>query len=193
MTKGQDTKNTILRIALDMASRSSLESVTIGSLAKATEMSKSGLFAHFQSKENLQIAILEYAATEFIENVVLPALKEKAGIPRIKALVERWIEWGSRLKGGCIFVSASTEFSERPGKVRDFLLSQQQAWIESLKKIGESAVRAHDFRKNMDCDQFAFDLYSLLMGYHYYSILLRSGESRRHQEKALNRLINSYK
>ena len=112
-----------------MASQSSLELVTIGTLAKAAKMSKSGLFAHFQSKENLQIAILQFAAAEFIDQVILPTLKIKAGIPRIKALVENWIEWGGRLKGGCIFVSASTEFSERQGKVRDFLLSQQERWV----------------------------------------------------------------
>ena len=193
MTKGQDTKNSILKVALDMASESTLDSVTIGALAKATGMSKSGLFAHFQSKENLQIAILEYAAEDFINHVVIPALKKKAGIPRIRALVGNWIQWGARLRGGCIFVSASTEFSERPGKVRDFLLFQQQSWIESLKRIGRSAIRVHDFDENIDCDQFAFDLYSMLMGYHYYSILLRSGESKLHQEKALDRLIDAYR
>ncbi len=156
-------------------------------------MSKSGLFAHFQSKEKLQIAILEFAATDLIDHVVLPALKVKAGIPRIKALVENWIEWAERLKGGCIFVSASTEFSERPGKVRDFLLSQQEAWIVSLKMICRSATRANEFREGIDCDQFAFDLYSLLMGYHYYSILLRNGESKQHQKIALERLIKTYR
>ena len=192
MAKWQDTKNVILKIALEMASQSSLELVTIGSLAKATKMSKSGLFAHFQSKENLQIAILEFAATDFIDQVVLPALRIKAGIPRIKALVENWIEWGGRLKGGCIFVSASTEFSERPGKVRDFLLSQQKLWIVALKKMCRSAIRANDFREGIDCDQFAFDLYSLLIGYHYYSILLRNSDSKQHQEKALELLINTY-
>ena len=193
MTKGQDPKNSILSIALGMASESSLESVTIGSLAKATNMSKSGLFAHFQSKENLQIAILEFAADDFIANVVLPALQQKAGIPRIKALVENWVHWGEKLKGGCIFVSASTEFSERPGKVRDFLLGQQQSWIESLKKIGNSAIKVNDFREDIDCEQFAFDLYSMLMGYHYYSILLRTDESKQRLEEALDRLINSYR
>jgi len=193
MKKGQDTKYAILKTALDMASQSSLESVTIGSLAKATKMSKSGLFAHFQSKENLQIAILEFAAGDFTDQVVLPALNEEAGIPRIQALVKNWIQWGERLKGGCIFVSASTEFSERPGRVRDFLLSQQKKWIVSLKMMGRSASRAHDFRKDIDCDQFAFDLYSLLMGYHYYSILLSTRESKQHQEKALVRLINTYR
>ena len=192
MSKGRDTKNTILQTALDMASQSSLDSVTIGSLAKAAKMSKSGLFAHFQSKENLQIAILEFAAADFIDQVVLPALKSKGGIGRIEALVENWVEWAEKLKGGCIFVTASTEFSERPGKVRDFLLSQQKSWIVALKKMCRSAIQADHFRNGIDCDQFAFDLYSLLMGYHYYSIMLRSGESKKRLAKALERLINTY-
>lgn len=192
MGKGKDTKNEILKIALDIASQSSLESVTIGSLAKATNMSKSGLFAHFQSKENLQIAILEFAATDFIDQVVLPTLKTKAGITRIRALAEYWIEWAQRLKGGCIFVTASTEFSERPGKIRDFLLAQQKSWILALKKICRSAIRNNDLPEGIDCDQFAFDMYSLLMGYHYYSILLRNDESKQHQEKALERLLDTY-
>jgi len=192
MKKGKDTKYAILEIALDMASQLSLESVTIGSLAKATNMSKSGLFAHFQSKENLQIEILKFAASHFTGHVVLPALRKKAGIPRIKTLVDNWIQWGARLKGGCIFVSAGTEFSERPGKVRDFLLYQQEEWIASLKKIARSAIRANVFRADIDCEQFAFDLYSLLLGYHYYHILLRHHSSGKHQEAALDRLISAY-
>lgn len=192
MTKGQDTKYAILATALEMATESSLESVTIGSLAKATGMSKSGLFAHFHSKENLQIAILEFAANDFVAQVVLPAIKQKAGIPRIKALVKNWTQWGKRLKGGCIFVSASTEFNERPGKVRDFLLLQQEGWIASLQKLALTAIRVNDFRDDIDTEQFAFDLYSLLMGYHYYSILLGNKVSRKHQENALDRLIKSY-
>lgn len=192
MTKGKDTKYAILASALDMASQLSLESVTIGSLAKATQMSKSGLFAHFQSKENLQIEILKFAATDFSDHVVLPAIKEKAGIPRIKALVDNWIQWSTRLKGGCIFVSASMEFSERPGKVRDYLLHQQEEWIASLSKIARSAIRVNDFRDDIDCDQFAFDLYSLLLGYHQFHILLRHHASRKRQKTALDRLLHAY-
>lgn len=193
MTKGKDTKYTILETALDMASQLSLEAVTIGSLAKAINMSKSGLFAHFQSKENLQIEILKFAASDFTDHVVLPALRKKAGIPRIKTLVENWIQWGARLKGGCIFVSAGTEFSERSGKVRDYLLYQQEEWIASLKKIAQSAIRVNDFRDDIDCDQFAFDLYSLLLGYHYYHILLRDHASKNRQETALDHLISAYR
>jgi AcrR family transcriptional regulator len=193
MTKGKDTKNIILNAGLDMASQLGLESVTIGTLAKATNMSKSGLFAHFNSKENLQIEILQYAGKRFSEIVVGPALKVKAGIPRIKALVDNWIEWSSKLSGGCIFVAASNDFSDRPGRVREALLSQQQDWLGSLRRMAESAIRAGDFRKEIDCDQFAFDLYSLLLGFHFYFKLLHNSETRKHQRIALDQLLDNYR
>jgi AcrR family transcriptional regulator len=193
MTKGKDTKFTVLEAGLDMASQLGLECVTIGNLAKATNMSKSGLFAHFQSKENLQIEILNYAAQSFSEGVIIPALKIEAGIPRIRALVDHWIRWSSELTGGCIFVSASADFSDRPGKVRDVLLHQQKEWIDCLKRIAQSAVQAGDFRQDIDNDQFAFDLYSLLLGFHLYYKLLDDAETKKHQETALARILNSYK
>lgn len=193
MTKGKDTKNMVLEIGLDMASQLGLECVTIGNLAKATNLSKSGLFAHFQSKENLQIEILNYAARLFSEGVIIPALKTKAGIPRIRALVDNWIQWTSELTGGCIFVSASADFSDRPGRVRDILLNQQKDWIDCLKRIAQSAVVVGDFRKDIDDDQFAFDLYSLLLGFHLYFNLLDDAEIRNRHETALTRILDSYK
>ena len=193
MAKGEDTKLTVLEAGLDMASQLGLECVTIGNLAKTTNLSKSGLFAHFQSKENLQIEILNYAGQLFSEGVIVPALKADAGIPRIMALVDNWIQWTSELTGGCIFVSASADFSDRPGKVRDVLLHQQEEWIDCLRRIARSAVEAGDFRQDIDDDQFAFDLYSLLLGFHLYYKLLDDAETRKHEETALVRLLNSYK
>jgi AcrR family transcriptional regulator len=193
MTKGEDTKNIILDAGLEMSSQLGLESVTIGALAKATNMSKSGLFAHFNSKENLQIEILKYAGQRFSEIVIVPALMIDAGIPRIKALVDNWVDWSRTLSGGCIFVSSSTDFSDRPGKVREALLRQQKDWLDSLKRMAESAIRAGDFRKDIDCDQFAFDLYSLLLGFHLYYKLLNDSETRKHQQIALDQLLDNYK
>jgi AcrR family transcriptional regulator len=193
MEKGETTKRAILNAGLKMATHLSLESVTIGHLAKVTQMSKSGLFAHFQSKENLQIGILKHAGELFAEGVVIPALMEKAGIPRIKALVTNWIKWSSKMTGGCIFVSSSTEFTDRPGKVRDFILEQQEAWIDSLRRIARSAIRVGDFKKDIDCDQFAFDLYSLLLGFHLYDRMLNNEDTKKRQEVALERLLDNYR
>ena len=193
MTKGEDTKIAILDAGLDMASQLGLENVTIGALASVMNMSKSGLFAHFQSKENLQIDILDHAGSLFSENVVVPALKTAGGIPRIKALVDNWIRWESRLTGGCIFVSAASEFTDRPGNVRDSLLSQQEAWLDCLRRMAQSAIKVGDFRKDIDSDQFAFDLYSLLLGFHLYHKLLNSADTKIRQEDALERLLKNYR
>jgi AcrR family transcriptional regulator len=192
MNKGQDTKRAILDVGLDMASQVGLQGVSIGDLAKATRMSKSGLFAHFQSKENLQIEILNHAAQLFSDNVVVPALKTEAGILRVKALVAGWIRWGDQLTGGCIFVTASSDFKDRPGKVRDFLLLQQESWLECLRRVAQSAIQAGDFRADIDCDQFAFELYSLLLGFHLYDTLLHHSEIQRRQEMALQGLLKRY-
>ncbi|NNG46653.1 MAG: TetR/AcrR family transcriptional regulator [Deltaproteobacteria bacterium] len=192
MTKGDDRKLSILETGLEMASRLGLEAVTIGSLATAVNMSKSGLFAHFQSKENLQIELLKYAGEIFSRDVVAPALTVPAGIPRIQALVENWIRYCDCLTGGCIFVNASTDFKDRPGKVKDFLLQQQDAWIDSLRRIARSAIEAGDFRKNADCDQFAFEFYSLLLGFHLYYTLLDSADTQKRQQAALEQLFRAY-
>jgi AcrR family transcriptional regulator len=191
--KGRDTKSTIIETGLEMSSQLGLECVTIGNLAKELQMSKSGLFAHFQSKENLQIEILQYAAEDFSQFVIRPALKVERGIPRIRDLVRRWIEWGDKLTGGCIFVSAGMEYSDRPGKVRDALMRQQEEWLDSLRRIAQSAVKAGDFRENVDCEQFAFDLYSLLLGFHYYYKLLNDTKTRKRLQVAFEKLLDIYR
>jgi AcrR family transcriptional regulator len=193
MTKGGDTKTAILTAALNLASRVGLEAVSIGALAKATRMSKSGLFSHFQSKENLQIELLKHAGEIFARDVVVPALRVASGESRVRALVSNWITYARSLAGGCIFVTASTDFKDRPGKVRDFLLSQQESWIDCLRRVAQSAVETGDFRSDIDCDQFAFELYSLLLGFHLYHTLLDSAETEKRQEAALDRLLKSYR
>ncbi len=193
MNKGNTTKNNILASGLEMASQYGLEHVTIGTLAKIMNMSKSGIFGHFQSKENLQVMIINFAVENFTKEVILPSLKVEQGIPRIKTMVDNWVKWGNSLTGGCIFVSASNEFSDRPGLVRDVLLDHQKSWLNSLVKLAESAVKAGNFRSDTDVNQFAFELYSLLLGFHYYHRMLKDSNTPQKQEKALDRLIENYK
>ncbi len=192
MTKGDETKIAILDTALDMASELGLEGVTIGVLAKATKMSKSGLFAHFESKENLQVEILKHGARLFAENVVIPALRTEAGLPRIRALVNNWVDWASSHAGGCIFVAASNDFSDRVGNVRSSLLLQQEAWIRTLRKVTRSAIKTGEFREDIDCDQFVFELYSLLLGFHLYHHLLHTEDIETRQSVALDQLFDKY-
>lgn len=193
MGKGNETKSAILDKAFDMASELGLEGVTIGVLAKATGMSKSGLFAHFLSKETLQVEILQHAGRVFSENVIVPALRTEPGIPRIRALVRNWIHWTSELTGGCIFVTASNDFSNRDGEVRTFLLRQQAVWLATLRRIAQSAIKTGDFRQDIDCDQFAFELYSLLLGFNLYHKLLHNQDIKSRQQHALDDLLDRYR
>jgi len=193
MGKGNETKSAILDTAFGLASKLGLEGVTIGILAKATGMSKSGLFAHFQSKENLQVEILQHAGRVFSEKVIVPALRTEPGIPRIRALVSNWIHWTSELTGGCVFVTASNDFSHRDGEVRTFLLRQQGLWLASLRKVAQSAIKTGEFRQNIDCDQFAFELYSLLLGFNLYNKLLHNEDIEARQQRALNELLDKYR
>jgi AcrR family transcriptional regulator len=193
MGKGIETKSAILDKAFDMASELGLEGVTIGVLAKASGMSKSGLFAHFQSKENLQVEILQHAGRVFSEKVIVPALRTEPGISRIRALVRNWIRWTSDLTGGCVFVTASNDFSHRDGEVRTFLLRQQAVWLATLRKVAQSAIKTGEFREDIDCDQFTFELYSLLLGFDLYHKLLHNEDIEPRQQRALNDLLDKYR
>lgn len=192
MKKGDDTKSNILTTGLEMASQFGLEGVTIGTLAKTMHMSKSGIFGHFQSKENLQVLIINYAVEHFMENVVIPSLKVPRGIRRIKSMVSNWINWGNEFAGGCIFVTAGIEFTDRPGPVQDVLVNHQKSWLGSLAKLAKSAIKAGDFRPDIDTHQFAFELYSLLLGFHYYYQMLKDTNTKDREQKALDQLIKNY-
>ena len=120
---------------------------------------------------------MQYAGDLFSEQVVAPAVKVPAGIDRVKALMDKWIAWTATLSGGCIFVTASNDFKDRPGKVRDFLIKQQDDWLDCLRRIAGSGIKAGVFRPDMDCDQFAFEIYSLLLGFHLYHTLLKNADT----------------
>src|SRR5437016_4651213 len=128
MRKGERTRHQILQHALSMASTVGFAGLSIGGLADGLDLSKSGLFAHFQSKEGLQLQVLEYAAGKFVEKVVRPSLTAPRGEPRVRALFENWMKWPrlSGMGGGCIFVAASSELDDRPGPVRDRLVELQR-------------------------------------------------------------------
>lgn len=183
MSKGPATKDMILESALRTVSRLGLGQLSIGGLAAEVGLSKSGLYAHFQSKEQLQIQILEKAARRFIQTVVAPALSQPRGEPRIRALFENWLtSWSqaSFLPGGCIFVAAANEFDDDRGPVRDFLVRSQKDWIGTLSLAAQIAVAEGHFKGDLDCDQFAYDFYSIVLAYHHFSRLLQdpSAESR---------------
>lgn len=184
MAKGGRTREVILQQGIALAYRVGLEGLTIGALATEVEMSKSGMYAHFGSKLALQLAVLDAAAADFAQAVVVPALREPRGEPRIRALVDAWLTCGrTRRPGGCLFVKASTELDERPGPVRDRLVELHAQLDASLARIFAGGVQDGQFHPDADPEQFAADLYGVMLGvYHRHRLL---ADPRAH-ERALS-------
>ena len=166
LRKGVRTRESILRVAVDLASVEGLEGLTIGRLADELKMSKSGLFAHFGSKEELQLATIEMARQIFVEHVVRPALAGPEGIQRLIILCQGWLGHveGKVFKGGCFFTAASLEFDSRGGPVRDAIAATMKTWLSTLARAVEGAKKARHLKASIDPEQFAFEIYSLAMG-----------------------------
>ena len=192
MSKGEDTRKAIVDAGLASASVMGLEGLTIGALASEMQMSKSGLYAHFNSKENLQLAVLANATQRFIQFVVVPALKAPRGLPRVKELFARWLEWerADFMPGGCIFVATSTEYSERHGPVRDAVVKAQRDWISTLAGAARIAVDEGHFRADLDPQQFACEAFSLATGYHFIYRLGLDDEPAARINESMHRLLD---
>lgn len=190
MSKGDSTRQAILQRATGLATKVGLGGLTIGGLAEELDLSKSGLFAHFQSKETLQIQVLEYGAAMFVATVVRPALAAPRGAARLRALFERWLAWGqSTTPGGCLFVAAATELDDRPGPVRDRLVALQREWLEVIAISFQKGVSAGELRADADAAQFAHDLYGVMLAYHHASRLLRDPAAERRARRAFDNLL----
>lgn len=190
MAKGEATRQAILARAFELAKMVGLSGLSIGRLAEETGLSKSGLFAHFGSKEALEVAVVEEAARQFIEIVVTPALQRPRGEPRVRALFERWIDWGQR-PGGCFFVGATAELDDRPGAPRDALIQTSKDWLDTLATAARITIAEGQFRVDVDPDQFAFEIYSIMAGYHAYRQFLRAPTSLDRAHQAFERLLIS--
>lgn len=193
MRKGAETRERILEQAVRLASRDGLEGLTIGTLSSELGLSKSGLFAHFGSKDELQLQVLQAAVQRFETEVIRPALAAPRGEPRIRAMFERWIDWvtGQDSLGGCLLIAASVELDDRPGPQRDFLVQSHGRRVAALARAARIAVEAGHFKPDLEPEQFAFDFYAITLGFHDSNRLLcdpRAGERARH---AFERLIAS--
>ena len=165
--QGERTRAAILRTAVDLASIEGLEGLTIGRLATELQMSKSGLFAHFGSKEELQLATIERAREIFIEEVVAPALAEsEVGIDRLRSLCDQWLDYAQRgvFSGGCFFAAASSEFDGRPGPVRDRVAEVMLEWLGALERTIREAKQEGHVDARVDPRQLAFEIHSLALG-----------------------------
>jgi AcrR family transcriptional regulator len=192
MSKGEATRQAILEHASSLASTVGLEGLSIGKLAEDLKLSKSGLFAHFRSKEALDVQVLEFAASRFVELVIKPALATPRGEPRVRAVFERWLRWPeqSGMRGGCFFVAAATELDDKPGPAREVLVRQQTDWLEIVATVVRTAISERHFSRKVDPEQFAFELYGIMLSYHYAARLLASRDARQRANAAFEGLIS---
>jgi AcrR family transcriptional regulator len=173
-TKSERTREIILRTAVAMASVQGLEDLSIGELADELEMSKSGLFAHFGSKEELQLATIDTARQIFIDEVVIPAFKAEKGLPRLWKLYEGWLSYAERkvFPGGCFFTGVGFEFDGRTGPVRDRIAALMQEWLDALTRAVHEAQKAGHLHMSIDAKQLGFEIHALGMGAIWASQLL---------------------
>ncbi len=172
--KGQQTRAAILEAALGLASHMGLEGLSIGALAEVTQMSKSGVFAHFGSREELQISVIREYHARFEEAVFFPAIREARGLPRLRALFELWVRQVSlELDSGCIYISGAVEFDDRPGPVRDALAGMVRAWHAALERAISLAVETGELRDDTDPTQMLFEVHGLILALHHDARFLR--------------------
>ena len=173
--KGQQTKAAIVDAALGLAAQIGLEGLSIGTLADVMHMSKSGVFAHFGSREELQISVICEYFTRFEEEVFFPALKEPRGLPRVRALFANWMKRVAvELQSGCIFISGAVEFDDRPGPVRDALATSVQTWLAAMTRAVALAKEAGHLRADADEKQIAFEIHGLILALHYEARFLKT-------------------
>jgi AcrR family transcriptional regulator len=189
--RGLKTRRAILRKAVNIASLEGLEGLTIGKLASTLRISKSGLFAHFGSKEDLQCAVVDEARDIFVEKVVLPAAHLR-GLRRLRALCENLLAYGEEktFPGGCFFSAASLEFDDRPGPVRDRIVGLMKKWLGNLERAARDAQDAGEIRKDVDARQLAFEIHALDMGGNWSSRLFRDESAFRSAKVAILRRID---
>jgi AcrR family transcriptional regulator len=188
MSKGEATRGVILDEAGRLARRVGLGGLTIGSLATQTGMSKSGLFAHFGSKESLQLQVLEHSAERFVDEVIRPALKAPRGVPRVRDLFGRWLAWDS-VEGGCPLVAAAFELDDQPGPVRDSLVRVQRDWADTLATVFTTGIGEGHFRPDADPRQFAQDVQGVMLSFHMSSRLLADPDAADRAHRALDALL----
>lgn len=191
--KGQRTRASILQRAVDLASLEGLEGLTIGRLAEELRMSKSGLFAHFGSKEELQLAAIDTAGQRFIDAVVRPALNAERGYPRLVAICHSWLDYVRRrvFPGGCFFAAASFEFDGRPGPVRDAVAKQMDDWFAMLEKAIRMAKDEGHLDAEVEPAQLAFELNALLFGANFAYNLRHDEDAFARATRAIERRLES--
>jgi AcrR family transcriptional regulator len=193
--KGEHTRTLILDEALALASKVGLEGLSIGSLADRLDLSKSGLFAHFGSKEDLQLLTLKRAQALFQERVFSPAMDHPRGLPRLRSLLSNWLAWiaeNDDLPGGCLVLSASSEYDDRPGPVRDLLVAGQRELRGAIVKAIRLAIEEGHLAPRTDPWQLSFELYGIMLATHHDRRLLDDTRAAARAQDAVERLLRAH-
>ncbi|MGQ4659377.1 TetR family transcriptional regulator C-terminal domain-containing protein [Lysobacter sp. F6437] len=191
-SKGAATREAILDHAYAIACSAGLEGLSIGALAHAVGMSKSGVFAHFGSREELQLAVLEDAAQRFVAHVFHPALRQPRGLARLRKIIEQWFDWVRHEDdGGCLFLAAVSEYDDRPGPQRDQLLQQDRQWRQALAHAVSLAIDAGELRADTDVEQLVFEIYALPLLVHHDAGLYGFDVAQARGLRAYERLIGT--
>jgi AcrR family transcriptional regulator len=193
LLKGRQTRAAILDAALALASHSGLEGLSIGALAEVTGMSKSGVFAHFGSREDLQISVVREYHRKFEEEVFRPALAEPRGLPRLSALFANWVRRVSlEIDSGCIYISGAVEFDDRPGPVRDALVAMVQTWQQALDRAIRAAVDEGHLRADTDAGQMLFEIHGLILALHHDARFLRNDGVLERARAGFERVVQNH-
>ncbi len=172
--KGQQTKQAIVQAAVSLSTRLGLEGLSIGLLAEVMQMSKSGVFAHFGSREDLQISVIDEYFNCFKQEIFFPALQESRGLPRLRALFDNWMKRVAvEIQSGCIFISGAVEFDDRPGPVRDALAQAVRQWQDALFRAVVQAKECGHLAAQADAAQIAFEIHGLILALHYETRFLQ--------------------
>jgi AcrR family transcriptional regulator len=188
--KGQQTKTAIVDAALGMATHVGVEGLSIGALAEAMHMSKSGVFAHFGSREELQISVVREYHNRFEDEVFKPAMREPRGLPRLRALFANWMKRTSvEIDSGCIYISGAVEFDDRPGPVRDALVDTVRTWHAAMRRAIAQAKQEGHLRGDVDEDQTLFEVHGLILALHYEARFLRTPDSLGRAHRGFNHIL----
>ncbi len=192
--KGTQTRERILDAAQAIARREGLEGLTIGGIAERLDMSKSGVFAHFGSREELQIAVIDDYARRFIDAVLVPAIALPRGLPRLTAMIDNWLDRivFVEIPNGCVFVSGAVEFDDKEGPVRDRMVAVARAWQGELRTAAQQAITAGHLRSGTDAGQLVFDLYGVMLSLHHDARLLRDARAGARARISFERTIGFY-
>jgi AcrR family transcriptional regulator len=189
--KGDVTRAAIVDAAISTARRQGLESLTIGALAEQLKMSKSGLFAHFGSREELQLAVLKEYALRFVDEVLRPAVRKRRGLPRLQAVVANWLKHLAReVEQGCLMIGGAVEYDDCPGPLQDAMVAIIGGWNAELVRAIEDATETGELRANTDPRQLAFDIHGVMLAFHLATRLLHAGDSYKRARSAVARLLN---